>query len=173
MPIYGKPALTEEEKIRLGRRLTYYLEEYIYHHKVTAVETAKRLGVTANKFSLLKGGQEQGRFISSLDYLKGLAKLEDMELVDFMAFLEERDLDKVRTRSYTWDEQIYKSLDPIGIHPRKQFANKLEEAAQDKKSSKVELVIELATALLEVCNEESLKGLLAGFKALKTVPEDK
>lgn len=130
MPIYGKSALSEEEKERLGRRLTFFLEEYIYHNKITSIEAAHRLGITPHKFSLLKNGGDQGRFITSMDYLKGLAKLDDLEMPEFMAFLEEKDLDKVKATNYSWDEKIYKALEGVSIPLRKQFAQEMESSKE-------------------------------------------
>lgn len=139
MPIYGRSALTEEEKQKLSQRLTYYIEEYLHNNRISSIEAANRLGIGPNKFSLLKNGGDHGRFLTSLDYLMGLAKLEDMELPDFMAFLLEKDLKKAKIANYSWNEKIYSSLEGLSIPLRKQFADEMI-LASEKDSELVELV---------------------------------
>src|SRR5689334_7739643 len=108
MPAYKRTFLKEGEKKKYSRRLTHYLEDYTYRNKITHNEAAKKLGISSNKFSQLKSGGEQGRFLSSLDYLKSIAVLDDLSLPEFIKYIEGEDNnpDTVRQR-LSWEEKLY------------------------------------------------------------------
>ena len=161
MPAYNRSFLTEDEKEKYGRRLSHYLEDFCYKNQVTHSQAAEKLGISPNKFSQLKSGGEQGRFITSLDYLKSLASLDGMNLAEFLIYLDGKgNLDsKVR---YSWQDQIYKALEPISISHRKKFAEACSTATKDA-TKRVELMCRLATAVAG----KDLGGLEALVEAME------
>lgn len=147
MPTYTNYALTDDEKIKYGERLTHYIEEFLYHKKVQVTEGAKLLGISTTKFSQLKCGWDQGRFLTSMDYLTKLAKLENMDIADFVSYIKGRDSDKTKFVNYTWNEKIYKALEPACIMYRKEFADSLEKAASEVEQKRIELMLRLVTGV--------------------------
>lgn len=156
MPSYKKTFLSEDEKERLGRHLTYYLEDYTYKNGITHNEAAKILGISSNKFSQLKSGGEQGRFLSSLDYLKALADLDNMTLNEFLSYLEGENSAPPK-RQYGWQEKIYNALENVSITIRKKFADSMAKKGKD--SDRAELICRLVTAS-DKLDSKSLEPLI-------------
>lgn len=166
MPIYKTTCLSEKEKTKIGQRLGQYLEEYITNNNLSVTQAAENLGISPNKFSGLKGGFHNGRLLTSLDYLKSLAKLEDWELYEFIAYLESKNLNAVKEQSYTWDEQIYKALENISLTTRKKFCDKLQELHKKKEKERIELMCRISTSVASI-NIEALRLLVEGIEKLK------
>lgn len=165
MPAYMRTFLNEEEKAKYGRRLSHYLEDHTYKNKITHVDAAKKLGISSNKFSQLKSGGEQGRFITSLDYLKSLANLEGMSLPEFLSYIEGEEAEEpVSRKHYTWEDQIYKALESISIHYRKKFVSVLTSASQDSEE-RVELLCRLAAAM----GQKDMKALRSFVDAMERI----
>ena len=163
MPAYNRAFLTEEEKEKFSRRLSHYLEDHTYKHRITHADAAKKLGISQNKFSQLKSGIEQGRFLTSLDYLKSLAKLENLEILDFIAYLEGDD-GKQPDKRYSWQDKIYRALEHIGITCRKRFADALLVASRES-GERAELMCRAATAMSQM-DLKALEGFVKGFEKL-------
>lgn len=163
MPSYNRSFLKEEERERFGRRLTHYLEDHTYRNKITHAEAAKKLGISANKFSQLKSGGEQGRFLTSLDYLKSLASLEGMSLPDFLNYIEGNDKE-VSAKKYSWADKIIKALEPISISIRRKFADACTKASTEK-NDRVELMCQLATAMADK-DIEALRSMVDAIERM-------
>ena len=161
MPSYGRSFLKEEEKDKYSRRLSHFLEDYCYRNKVTHNQAAEKLGISSNKFSQLKSGGEQGRYLSSLDYLKSLANLEGMTLTEFIAYLD-GDTQQARP-NYSWQDMIYKALEVVSIVTRRKFAEACARVAGD--SERTEVMLRAATAM-ETKNIEAVKALVEGLEKL-------
>src|SRR3989338_8021996 len=145
MPSYNRSFLTEEEKEKYSRRLSHYLEDYCFKNEITHYQAAEKLGISANKFSQLKSGGEQGRFLTSLDYLKSLAALDGMTVPEFLIYLDGKSNQDSKIR-YSWQDKIYKALEPIGISTRKKFAEACLMATSES-TERTELMCRLATAV--------------------------
>ncbi len=161
MPAYNRAFLTEDEKEKYGRRLSHYLEDYCYKNEVTHFQAAEKLGISPNKFSQLKSGGEQGRFITSLDYLKSLAGLDGMSLAEFLIYLDGKGNLDTKLR-YSWQDKIYKALEPISISYRKKFVDACSMATKDA-TKRVELMCRLSTAVAG----KDLGGLEALVEAME------
>ena len=161
MPAYNREFLTKDEKDKFGRRLAHYLEDHTYKNKITHAQAAEKLGISPNKFSQLKSGIEQGRFMTSLDYLKSLARLEKMPLLDFIAYLEGDDGER-QDKIYGWQDKIYRALEHIGISCRKNFAEAILEASRDS-SERTELMCRAAASMARL-DLKALRAFVEGFE---------
>lgn len=161
MPAYNRAFLTEDEKDRFTRRLSHYLEDHLHKNKITHAQAAEKLGISPNKFSQLKSGIEQGRFLTSLDYIKSLAKLENMPITEFISFL---DGDKAESSSklYSWQDKIYRALEHMGIGVRKKFADGLLAGSRDS-NERAELMCRAAVAMGRL-DKKALESLVEGFE---------
>lgn len=92
MPVYRKTFISNKDKDRFKRRLSTYLQNFVETNEIPSKMVADQLGMLDNVFSGLKNntGVAASRFISSIDYLKGLASLEQMSLQDFITFIENK-----------------------------------------------------------------------------------
>lgn len=164
MPSYNRSFLKEEEKERLGRRLSHYLEDYLYRNKVTHANAAKRLQISPNKFTQLKSGGEQGRFLTSMDYLKSLANLQGISVAEFVTYLEGKNEKADPKTKYTWLDKIYKALEQISISHRRKYADAISNASLND-NDRVELMCRLATAV-EGMEIKALRSIVDGFERI-------
>lgn len=157
MPTYRKTFLTEDQKEKYGRRLSHYLEDYCHRFKVTHAKAAEQLGLSTNKFTQLKSGGEQGRFLSSLDYLQSIASLTGMPVEEFVTYLRGTSAPKPTGKRYNWQDKIYKGLEHASISIRRRFADIcLQLGTQD--SDKLEQLLRIVNALSEK-DAEALESL--------------
>jgi hypothetical protein len=163
MPAYNRSFLTADEKEKYGRRLSHYLEDYCHKNKITHNQAAEKLGIASTKFSQLKSGSEQGRFLTSLDYIKSLAGLDGMTIPEFLIYLDGKSNQDPKMR-YSWQDKIYKALEPISISHRKKFADACTMATKDS-TERVELMCRLATAVAG----KNLKALEALVEAMEKI----
>ena len=163
MPAYNRSFLTAEEREKYGRRLSHYLEDYCYKNKLTHNQVAEKLGIASTKFSQLKSGSEQGRYLSSLDYLKSLAGLDGMTIPEFLIYLDGKSSQDPKLK-YSWQDKVYKALEPIAISHRKKFADACIQATKEG-TQRVELMCRLATAVAG----KNLKALEALVEAMEHI----
>ena len=163
MPAYNRAFLSPDEKEKFSRRLSHYLEDHTYKNRITHAEAAKKMGISQNKFSQLKSGVEQGRFMTSLDYLKSLAQLENMHLPEFISYLDGNE-SQTPDKKYDWQDKIYRALEHIGIPARKRFADAMINTSRES-GDKVELLCRALSAMSKM-DVKALEGFVNGFEKL-------
>lgn len=164
MPAYNRSFLNEEEKERYGRRLTHFLEDYTFRHKLTHAAAAKKLGISTNKFSQLKSGGEQGRFLTSLDYLKSIANLDGLSLPDFIDYIEGLENKESPAKKYSWADKIYRALESMSLLHRGKFVDAMQKAAS-RDNERLELICRLSTAVADK-DIKVLRGLVEAMENL-------
>lgn len=163
MPAYNREFLTADEKDRYSRRLTHFLEDHIHKNKLTHAQVAEKVGLSPNRFTKLKSGIEQGRFLSSLDFIKSIAQLENMSLTEFTAFLD-GEKSNASGKLYSWQDKIYRALEHMGIGVRRKFSDSLLSGAKES-NERAELMCRLASAASNM-DKKALKSLVEGYERL-------
>lgn len=162
MPIYADSVYNEDEKSEMGKKLTFYLEEFLFHNQLSVNDGAKFLNMTPIKFTQLKNGHGQGRYQSSMDYLKSLAQLQKMELSEFVALMEGKSTSEATKKSkkelYAWDVIVFKALEGAPLVYRKNFVDVLNKLTGKKEGKLVGLLCRIGAAAGKF-GEASMEGI--------------
>lgn len=143
------------------RRLSSYLYDYEYRHKVTAKEVAEKIGISSQKFSYVKSETKPyGRFINSIDLFTRLANLENMSVVEFFEYIEgQREKDNAPSQTskvYNWQKILINAFEPIKTAIRIPFIDFCKKSAHEGKE-KLELLLEIVN-ILQTKDYEAIKS---------------
>lgn len=160
-------ALTEDEKNEISFRLSHYVAESLYHNEMKGIDSAKLLGMNSTEFAKFKAESEINTIMASVESLIKLAKLKNIDVVDFFSRIIGREVKKTKMIKYTWIEKIYKSLEVASIMGRKNFADTLEKSPYER----LELMLRLVVAIDDK-NFEELENLVKNEEFEKKEKKD-
>ena len=167
-----KQVLTDFQRRRYQKRLSHYFKEIKHRNGLQSKDLADSLGYTPPKFSLLESDTKpHGRFINSLDFLAGIASLENMSLFDFISYLEgkaDRFLDEkpgdLNRPLYTWEKKMLEAFDVISIKTRREFVDICQNVPKEGKE-RLELLVKVINALKDK-NIDGISSLLETINKL-------
>ena len=170
MPSLVKPILTEHQMLKYQRRLSSFLKDHEYKHNRQMKEVAEQFDMAPQKFSLVKSSSKPyTRFVNSLDLLARFARLENMSIGEFVAYLEGENKEEpgdAKRKLYSWEKTIIDAFEPITAMARGKFLELCKESQREGKR-KLEAMIELNNLLADRDAEaiEHLRDAVRGMKA--------
>lgn len=171
---FKKQSLTELQKKKFQRRLHHYFKDHKYRNNLLSKELAEVLGYQPHKFSELESDwKPHSRFLNSLDFLAGLASLENMSVSEFVRYLEgkqdgsdDQDATEAKRRLQPWEKVVLEAIDPLSIGVRKEFVEFCKTSITEGKE-KLEVLVEILN-LLKDKDTTALTNMLEAFSSLKS-----
>lgn len=168
-----KQVLTTFQRQKYQKRLSHFFKEIKHRNGLQSKNLADSLGYTPPKFSLLESDTKpHGRFINSLDFLAGIASLENMSLFDFVSYLEGK-ADRFQDEKpgdlnrplYTWEKNLLEGFDVVSIKTRREFIDLCQNVSIEGKE-RLELLIKVVNSLKDK-DIEGISSLLDTINKLK------
>ena len=171
---FKKQSLTEPQKKKFQRRLHHYFKDHKYRTNLLSKEVAELLGYQPHKFSELESEwKPHSRFLNSLDFLAGLASLENMSVSEFVRYLEGKqdryddpDATDSKRKLQPWEKTVLEAIDPLSIGVRKDFVDFCKTSTTEGKE-KLEVLVEILNVLKDK-DKDALTNILEAFSSLKS-----
>jgi transcriptional regulator with XRE-family HTH domain len=135
--------MNNQEKRKIQDQLRQFLKQYRIEHRLSAEQTADKLGVEIATYRTLEGIKASNRVLSVLEYLEKIAALNKLTLTSFMGFLErnqrtESGTNNLKRELYDWEKNLLHKFDMLGIPLRNRFmkilTNKDDEEVKENLS---------------------------------------
>lgn len=128
--------LAEFEARKYQERLSHYLKSYRTKFGFTHSKMAKILGYSSdNHYKTFEAPSINNRAVKALDFLAGFGKLSDMNLWDFLTYLKNPPVSQ-RSHLFPWEKSTIEAFSKLDIIIRRNFTNKICEAALKDDNSK-------------------------------------
>lgn len=141
--------MDESKKIQIQNQLRNHLKEYRKIHGISAEKASSMLGIEIATYRILEGKKPANRVISVLEYLDEIAKLNKMNLHDFISYLliegENEPKKKKRTGLLKWESELLDKFKLITTPTRSQFISALKNKTKDEFKEILTCLVKITT----------------------------
>lgn len=163
----GMKQLSQARAQKIQSRLAHFLRGYRKRNNLTQAVLADHLGYTELHYRRLESSSVDNLVVKAIDSIAFFADLQGMTAVDFLAYLEQKNIES-KTDLFPWEKTLLAAFHDLELETRMSFVHKLCSKAKSKEGrDRLRKIMELSLALEENLDDNQLDKAAVFFASLR------